>query len=46
MIKILNSLDDKAKEIVAEFKKKLSNADSLNKEVLEPIVNDLIKKIT
>ena len=40
----LKLIDDKAKEIVAEFKKKLSNADSLNKEVLEPIVNDLIKK--
>jgi len=40
----LKLIDDKAKKIIAEFKNKLSSKDNLNKEVLEPIVNDLIKK--
>ena len=40
----LKLIDDKAKNIIAEFKNKLSSIDILNKEVLEPIVNDLIKK--
>ena len=40
----LKLIDDKAKKIIAEFKNKLSSTDNLNKEVLEPIVNDLIKK--
>ena len=40
----LKLIDDKAKNIIAEFKNKLSSTDNLNKEVLEPIVNDLIKK--
>ena len=40
----LKLIDDKAKNIIAEFKNKLSSIDNLNKEVLEPIVNDLIKK--
>ena len=37
-------IDDKAKKIIAEFKNKLSSKNNLNKEDLEPIVNDLIKK--
>ncbi|MDC0891052.1 glutamate--tRNA ligase [Candidatus Pelagibacter sp.] len=40
----LKLIDDKAKNIIAEFKNKLSSTDNLNKKVLEPIVNDLIKK--
>ena len=40
----LKLIDDKAKKIIAEFKSKLSSTNNLNKEVLEPIVNDLIKK--
>ena len=40
----LKLIDDKAKKIIAEFKNKLSSTANLNKEVLEPIVNDLIKK--
>jgi len=40
----LKLIDEKAKKIIAEFKGKLSSTDNLNKEVLEPIVNDLIKK--
>ncbi|MDC3342537.1 glutamate--tRNA ligase [Candidatus Pelagibacter sp.] len=40
----LKLIDDKAKNIIAEFKNKLSSIDNLNKEVIEPIVNDLIKK--
>jgi len=40
----LKLIDDKAKKIIAEFKNKLLSTDNLNKEVLEPIVNDLIKK--
>ena len=37
-------IDDKAIKIIAEFKNKLSSTNNLNKEILEPIVNDLIKK--
>jgi len=37
-------IDDKAKKIIMEFNNKLSNTIKLNKEVLEPIINDLIKK--
>jgi len=40
----LKLIDDKAKKIITEFKDKLSSTDNLKKEVLEPIVNDLIKK--
>jgi len=40
----LKLIDDKAKKIIVEFKNKLSNANNLNKELLESIVNDLIKK--
>ena len=37
-------IDDKAKKIIEEFKSKLNSINSLNKEVLEPIINELIKK--
>jgi glutamyl-tRNA synthetase len=36
-------IDDKAKKIISEFKTQLSNIDTLNKETLEPIMNELIK---
>ena len=38
----LKLIDDNAKNIIAEFKNKLSSTDNLNKEVLEPIVNNFI----
>ena len=34
----------KQKKIITEFKNKLTNINTLNKETLEPIVNELIKK--
>ena len=40
----LKLIDDKAKKIITEFKNKLTNINTLNKEILEPIVNELIKK--
>ena len=40
----LKLIDNNAKNIIAELKNKLSSTDNLNKEDLEPIVNDLIKK--
>jgi len=40
----LKLIDDKAKKIIAEFKDKLSTTDNINKEVLEAIINGLIKK--
>ena len=36
-------IDDKAKKIVSEFSNSISNINKLNKENLEPIINDLIK---
>jgi glutamyl-tRNA synthetase len=42
--KDLKLIDDKAKSIIKEFKEKLISINTLNKEKLEPIVNDLIKK--
>ncbi len=36
-------IDDKAKKVISDFCAKLSNIDKLNKETLEPIVNELIK---
>ena len=42
--KDLELIDDKAKSIINEFKEKLILIKTLNKETLEPIVNDLIKK--
>jgi glutamyl-tRNA synthetase len=42
--KDLELIDDKAKSIIKEFKNNLISIKKLNKETLEPIVNDLIKK--
>jgi glutamyl-tRNA synthetase len=42
--KDLALIDNKAKNIIKEFKKNLISIDILDKETLEPIVNDLIKK--
>ena len=42
--KDLELIDDKAKNIIKEFKEKLILINILNKETLEPIINDLIKK--
>ena len=42
--KDLELIDNKAKSIIKEFKEKLISINTLNKETLEPIVNDLIKK--
>jgi glutamyl-tRNA synthetase len=36
-------IDDKAKKIILEFSKELSNISNINKENLEPVVNNLIK---
>ena len=38
-----NLIDDKAKKIILEFSKELSNISNINKENLEPVVNSLIK---
>ena len=40
----LKLIDDKAKKIISDFKSKLGSTNNLNKEVLEPIINELIKK--
>ena len=40
----LKLIDDKAKKIIQEFKSEISSLNKLNREVLEPIVNNLIKK--
>jgi len=37
-------IDDKAKKIVIEFSNSISNMEKLNKENLELLINDLIKK--
>ncbi len=42
--KDLELIDDKAKSIIKEFKENLISINTLDKETLEPIVNDLIKK--
>ena len=39
----LKLIDDKAKKIIEEFRNQLSNESNINKEVLEPIINELIK---
>ncbi|MDA8537981.1 glutamate--tRNA ligase [Candidatus Pelagibacter bacterium] len=36
-------IDDNAKKIILDFFKKFSTVESLSKETLEPIINDLIK---
>ena len=40
----LKLIDDKAKKIIQEFKTDISSFENLNREILEPIVNNLIKK--
>ncbi|WP_435087284.1 glutamate--tRNA ligase [Candidatus Pelagibacter bacterium nBUS_29] len=40
----LKLIDEKAKKIIAEFKSKITPISNLNKEILEPIINELIKK--
>ncbi|MDC1353406.1 glutamate--tRNA ligase [Pelagibacteraceae bacterium] len=42
--KDLELINDKAKDIIKEFKEKLTLINTFNKEALEPIVNNLIKK--
>jgi len=39
----LKLLDNKAKKIISEFLSNISKIEKLNKETLEPIINDLIK---
>ena len=39
----LKLLDDKAKKVITEFSNNISSIEILNKENLEPIINDLIK---
>ena len=39
----LKLIDDKAKKIIEEFRNQLSNESNINKEVLEPIIKELIK---
>ena len=36
-------IDDKAKKIISEFSNSISKIEKLNKENIEPIINDLIK---
>ena len=40
----LKLIDEKAKKIIVEFRSKLKSINTLNKEVLEPIINELIKR--
>ena len=39
----LKLIDDKAKKIISDFNKNINDLKILNKETLEPIVNDMIK---
>ena len=39
----LKLIDDKAKKILADFINNIKEIKNLNKEVLEPVINDLIK---
>ena len=39
----LKLIDDKAKRIISDFNNNVNNLKILNKETLEPIINDLIK---
>ena len=39
----LKLIDDKAKKIIFDFNKNIENLDILNKEILDPILNELIK---
>jgi len=40
----LKLVDNKAKKIIQDFKSEISSLENLNREILEPIVNNLIKK--
>ena len=40
----LKLIDDKAKKIITDFSNELSKKNEINKEMLEPIINNLIKK--
>jgi len=40
----LKLIDEKAKKIIVEFKNKILSLSTLNKDVLEPIINELIEK--
>ena len=40
----LKLIDNKAKKVISEFKKELMKIDKLNREILEPIINNLIKR--
>ncbi len=40
----LNLIDDKSKKIINEFRDEIKNLESLTRDNLEPIVNNLIKK--
>jgi len=40
----LKLIDEKAKKIIQEFKTEISSLDNLNRVILEPIVNNLIRK--
>ena len=39
----LKLIDDKAKKIISEFASRIKRLEKLNKEFLEPIINDLVK---
>ena len=39
----LKLIDDKAKKVISDFNSRLASVDKLNKETLEPLVNELIK---
>ena len=39
----LKLIDDKAKETISDFVNIISKLDNLTKEILEPIINDLVK---
>tara|TARA_B100000902_G_scaffold276165_1_gene261895 strand:+ start:708 stop:2105 length:1398 start_codon:yes stop_codon:yes gene_type:complete len=40
----LKLIDEKAKKIISEFKKEIKLIENLNRENLEPVINNLIKK--
>ncbi len=40
----LKLIDEKAKKIISEFKKEVKLIENLNRENLEPVINNLIKK--
>ena len=40
----LKLIDNKAKKVISEFKKELMKIDNLSREILEPIINNLIKR--